>query len=64
MKLITRAICKLSSSYKIKNIRSKFTKATVLKTINKPLVYEDFKIADTLNEGQVNTANFLLISYF
>lgn len=65
MKLITRAICKLSSSHKIQNVRSKFTKATVLKNINEPLVLEDFKIADNLNEGQVYyTTNFLLITYF
>jgi len=45
-------------NYDIQNIRSKFTKAAVLKTIKEPLVYEDFKISDKLNEGQVNTTHF------
>lgn len=54
MKSITRIICKLSSHHEMQNVRSKFTKAAVLKTINEPLVYEDFEIADNLKDGQVN----------
>lgn len=55
MKFITRGICKLSVSYEIRNARSKFTRAAVLKAINEPLMVEDFKISDKLKEGQVIT---------
>lgn len=61
MKFITRAFCKLSARHEMRNVRSKFTKATVLKTVNEPLVFEDFKIGDTLKEGQVYTTNFGLL---
>jgi len=54
MKYITRNIYKLHVNYEIRNVRSKFTKAAVLKTVKEPLVLEDFKIADKLKEGQVN----------
>lgn len=54
MKSITRIICKLSAHHEIRNVRSKFTKAAVLKTANEPLVLEDFKISDNLKDGQVN----------
>lgn len=54
MKLFTRGICKLGVNLEIRNVRSKFTKATVLKAVNEPLVLEDFKIADKLKEGQVS----------
>lgn len=61
MKLLTRAVYKLSVNHKIQNIRLKFTKAAVLKTVNEPLVIEDFKISDTLKEGQVNIINILFL---
>lgn len=54
MKFITRAIGKLGVNREMRNVRSKFTKAAVLKTINEPLVLEEFKIADNLKQGQVN----------
>jgi len=54
MKYITRNIYKLHVNHEIRNVRSKFTKAAVLKTVKEPLVLEDFKIADKLKEGQVN----------
>lgn len=53
MTFFTRGIRKLGVNYELRNVRSKFTKATVLKTVNEPLVLEDFKIADKLKEGQV-----------
>jgi hypothetical protein len=53
MKFITRGFGKLSVNYKIRNVRSKFTRAAVLKAVNEPLVFEDFKISDKLKEGQV-----------
>lgn len=58
MKFITRSIFKLRVNHDLQNVRSKFTKAAVLKTIKEPLVYEDFKISDKLNEGQVNITLF------
>lgn len=64
MKLLT--ICRLSVSCKIQNVRLKCTKAAVLKTINEPLVFEDFKISDKLEEGQVNITktSFLIATAF
>lgn len=59
MKFIIHGICKLGVSYEIRNVRSKFTRAAVLKAINEPLVFEDFKISDKLKEGQV-TIIFIL----
>jgi len=56
MKFITPSFCKLRVNRDIRNVRSKFTKAAVLKTVNEPLVYEDFKISDKLNEGQLRIA--------
>lgn len=64
MKLITRTICKLGVNHEVRNIRSKFTKAAVLKTVNEPLVFEDFKISDKLKEGQVSVINCLFPIYF
>lgn len=59
MKFINRIICKLSVHHEMKNVRSKFTKAAVLKTVNEPLVLEDFKIPDKLKDGQVNIMSLL-----
>ncbi|CAI6349772.1 unnamed protein product [Macrosiphum euphorbiae] len=56
MKYITRNIYKLHVNHEIRNVRSKFTKAAVLKTVKEPLVLEDFKIADKLKEGQLRIA--------
>lgn len=61
MKLLTRTIYKLSVNHKIQNVRLKFTKAAVLKTINEPLVIEDFKISDKLKDGQVNIMHILFL---
>lgn len=61
MKSITRIICKLSAHHDMQNIRSKFTKAAVLKTASEPLVLEDFKIPDNLKDGQVNIVTILLL---
>lgn len=58
---ITRIICKLSTHHEMRNVRSKFTRAAVLKKINEPLVFEDFKIADKLKDGQVSIINILLL---
>jgi len=60
MKYITRNIYKLHVNHEIRNVRSKFTKAAVLKTVKEPLVLEDFKIADKLKEGQVNIITKIL----
>lgn len=54
MKFITRVISNLNVNHEIRNVRTKFTKAAVLKTVNEPLVLENFKISDKLKEGQVN----------
>lgn len=54
MKYIGRIIHKLHVNHEIQNVRSKFTKAAVLKAVNEPLVLENFKISDKLKEGQVN----------
>lgn len=54
MKYITRSIYKLLVTHEMRNVRFKFTKAAVLKTVKEPLVLEDFKITDKLKEGQVN----------
>lgn len=64
MKFLTRVVCKLNAQLEIRNVRSKFTKAAVLKTINEPLVVENFKISDSLKEGQVNYCRlfFIIIS--
>lgn len=62
MHFFPRAIYKISVNHKIRNVRSKFTKAAVLKTPNEPLVMEDYKIADKLKEGQVSIINNLLFS--
>lgn len=62
MKYITRNIYKLHVNHDIRNVRSKFTRAAVLKTVKEPLVFEDFKIVDKLKEGQVNIiTKFLFI---
>lgn len=55
--MLTRNVCRLSVNHKIQNVRSKFTKAAVLKTVKEPLVIENFKISDKLKEGQVCTTN-------
>jgi len=59
MKYITRSIYNFHINHEIRNVRSKFTKAAVLKTVKEPLVLEDFKIADKLKEGQVNIIEVL-----
>jgi len=64
MKLLTRSICKLSVNREMCKVRSKFTKAAILKTVNEPLVLENFKISDKLKEGQVNKSNLLLLALF
>lgn len=67
MKYITRNIYKLHINHDIQNVRSKFTRAAVLKTVKEPLVLEDFKIADKLREGQVNIITkflFLITAIF
>lgn len=67
MKFITRVISKFHVNHEIRNARSKFTKAAVLKTINEPLVIEEFKITDNLKQGQVNKVklgNFFNINLF
>lgn len=61
MKLLIRTVYKLSVNHKIQNVRLKFTKAAVLKTVNEPLVIEDFKISDKLINGQVNIINILCL---
>lgn len=61
MKLLTRIVYKLTVNHKIQNVRLKFTKAAVLKTVNEPLVIEDFKISDKLKDGQVNIMNILFL---
>lgn len=63
MKFFPRAVYKISINHKIQNVRSKYTKAAVLKTPNEPLVIEDFKIANKLNEGQVSIINNLLFLF-
>lgn len=63
MKFITRPIYKLRLNRDMPNVRSKFIKAAVLKTVNKPLINENLKISDKLNEGQVNTIHFLLLVF-
>lgn len=60
MKFIIRSIGKLSVNSKIRNVRSKFTRAAVLKAINEPLVFEDYKISDKLKEGQVTKIELFL----
>lgn len=54
MKYISRIIHNIHVNHEIRNVRSKFTKAAVLKTVKEPLVLEDFKIPDKLKDGQVN----------
>lgn len=64
MKFITRAISKLNINHEMRYARSKFTRAAVLKTINEPLVLEEFKIADNLKQGQVNKPHFSILLFF
>ncbi|VVC30092.1 Alcohol dehydrogenase, C-terminal,NAD(P)-binding domain,GroES-like,Polyketide synthase, enoylreductase [Cinara cedri] len=47
---------KINFNHRIRNVRSKCTRAAVLKIPNEPLVIEDFKIADKLKEGQLRIA--------
>lgn len=55
--MLTRSLCRLSVNHQTQIVRSKFTKAAVLKTVKEPLVIEDFKIPDKLKEGQVCPKN-------